>query len=48
VETTITPTTAEEKAQRRLELKAISTLMMCIPNEHQLKSNSIKEAKSLL
>ncbi|GJY25176.1 hypothetical protein Tco_0399902 [Tanacetum coccineum] len=48
VETTITPTTAEEKAQRMLELKARSTLLMDIPNEHQLKFNSIKYAKSLL
>ncbi|GJT94331.1 hypothetical protein Tco_1083176 [Tanacetum coccineum] len=48
VETTITLTTAEEKAQRRLELKERSTLLMCIPNEHQLKFNSIKDAKSLL
>ncbi|GJW27149.1 hypothetical protein Tco_0040960 [Tanacetum coccineum] len=48
VETTIALTTAEEKAQRRLELKARSTLLMGIPNEHQLKFNSIKDAKSLL
>ncbi|GJV18786.1 hypothetical protein Tco_1367806 [Tanacetum coccineum] len=48
VETTIAPTTAKEKAQRRLELKARSTLLMGITNEHQLKFNSIKEAKSLL
>ncbi|GJU79103.1 hypothetical protein Tco_1430571 [Tanacetum coccineum] len=48
VETTIAPTTAKEKAQRRLELKAKSTLLMGIPNEHQLKFNSIKDAKSLL
>nr|GEV05617.1 putative ribonuclease H-like domain-containing protein [Tanacetum cinerariifolium] len=41
VETTIAPATAEEKAQRRLEL-------MGIPNEYQLKFNSIKDAKSLL
>nr|GEY23796.1 hypothetical protein [Tanacetum cinerariifolium] len=47
VETTIAPTTAEEKAQRRLELKARSTLLMGIPNEYQLKFNSIKDAKSL-
>ncbi|GKE12195.1 hypothetical protein Tco_1415746, partial [Tanacetum coccineum] len=39
---------AEEKAQRRLEVKARSTLMMGIPNEHQLKFNSIKDAKKLL
>ncbi|GJX33642.1 retrovirus-related pol polyprotein from transposon TNT 1-94 [Tanacetum coccineum] len=30
------------------ELKARSTLLMGIPNEHQLKFNSIKDAKSLL
>ncbi|GJR48201.1 putative ribonuclease H-like domain-containing protein [Tanacetum coccineum] len=48
VETIIAPTTAEEKAQRRLELKAISTLLMGIPIEHQLKFNSIKDAKPLL
>ncbi|GKE09564.1 hypothetical protein Tco_1413115 [Tanacetum coccineum] len=30
------------------ELKARSTLLMSIPNEHQLKFNSIKDAKSLL
>ncbi|GKD34292.1 ribonuclease H-like domain-containing protein, partial [Tanacetum coccineum] len=48
LETTIAPATAEEKVQRRLELKARSTLLMGIPNEHQLKFNSIKDAKSLL
>ncbi|GKC92208.1 hypothetical protein Tco_1157650, partial [Tanacetum coccineum] len=41
-------TSAEEKAQSRLEVKARSTLMMGIPNEHQLKFNSIKDAKKLL
>ncbi|GJY27068.1 hypothetical protein Tco_0401794 [Tanacetum coccineum] len=48
VETIIAPTAAKEKAQRRLELKARSTLLMGIPNEHQLKFNSIKDAKSLV
>nr|GEV47584.1 putative ribonuclease H-like domain-containing protein [Tanacetum cinerariifolium] len=48
VKTTIAPATTEEKAQRRLELKARSTLLMRIPNEHQLKFNSIKDTKSLL
>nr|GEV48087.1 hypothetical protein [Tanacetum cinerariifolium] len=38
----------EDKAHRRLEVKARSTLMIGIPNEHQLKFNSIKDAKSLL
>ncbi|GJX82317.1 hypothetical protein Tco_0331798 [Tanacetum coccineum] len=43
---TVMPITfAEGKAQRRLEVKARSTLMMGIPNEHQLKFNSIKDAK---
>ncbi|GKD45755.1 hypothetical protein Tco_1270400 [Tanacetum coccineum] len=37
-----------EKAQMRLELKARSTLLMGIPNEHQLKFHSIKDANSLL
>nr|GEU66229.1 hypothetical protein [Tanacetum cinerariifolium] len=41
-------TSVEEKAQRRLEVKARSTLIMGIPNEHQLKFNSIKDAKQLL
>ncbi|GJT84215.1 hypothetical protein Tco_1058557 [Tanacetum coccineum] len=37
-----------DKATRRLEVKARSTLMMGIPNEHLLKFNSIKDAKLLL
>ncbi|GKF10264.1 hypothetical protein Tco_0048190 [Tanacetum coccineum] len=48
VEKVIPPTTAEEKAQKRLEVKARSTLMMGIPNEHHVKFNSIKDAKLLL
>nr|GEX90580.1 hypothetical protein [Tanacetum cinerariifolium] len=47
VETTIFPATAK-KGTKRLELKARSTLLMGIPNEHQLKFNSIKDVKSLL
>ncbi|GKF00601.1 hypothetical protein Tco_0027524 [Tanacetum coccineum] len=42
------PMLKPEKAQRRLELKAISTLLMGIPNEHKLKFNPNKDAKSLL
>nr|GEW09035.1 uncharacterized mitochondrial protein AtMg00810-like [Tanacetum cinerariifolium] len=42
VTATIAPSTAEEKAQRRLELKAGSTLLMGIPNENQLKFDFIK------
>ncbi|GJU98524.1 hypothetical protein Tco_1327795 [Tanacetum coccineum] len=48
VKTTIEPTTTKEKTQKRLELKARITLLMGIPNEHQLKFNSIKDVKSLL
>nr|GEY80539.1 ribonuclease H-like domain-containing protein [Tanacetum cinerariifolium] len=47
--TTLLPiTNAKEKAQRRLEVKARSTLMMGISNEHLLKFKSIKDAKKLL
>ncbi|GJR30040.1 ribonuclease H-like domain-containing protein [Tanacetum coccineum] len=48
VEKVIPSTIAKEKAQKRLEVKARSTLMMGIPNKHQLKFNSIKDAKLLL
>ncbi|GJZ60278.1 putative ribonuclease H-like domain-containing protein, partial [Tanacetum coccineum] len=41
-------TSTEDKAQKRLEVKDRSTLKMGIPNEHQLKFNSIKDAKLLL
>nr|GEX38466.1 putative reverse transcriptase domain-containing protein [Tanacetum cinerariifolium] len=42
------PTSIEEKAQRKAELKARSTLLMALPNEHQLKFNSYKDAKTLM
>nr|GEW77836.1 uncharacterized mitochondrial protein AtMg00810-like [Tanacetum cinerariifolium] len=48
IETVMPITFVEDKAQRRLEVKARSTLMMGIPNEHQLKFNSIKDAKQLM
>ncbi|GJW60679.1 hypothetical protein Tco_0110014 [Tanacetum coccineum] len=47
-DTVIPPTTVEEKAQRRADLKARSTLLMALPNEHQLKFNSYKDAKTLM
>ncbi|GJV85135.1 hypothetical protein Tco_1525033 [Tanacetum coccineum] len=47
-ETVIPPTSVEEMAQRRAELKARSTLLMALPNEHQLKFNSYKDAKTLI
>ncbi|GJR47434.1 ribonuclease H-like domain-containing protein [Tanacetum coccineum] len=47
-DTVIPPATFEEKTQRRAELKAINTLLMALPNEHQLKFNTYKDAKSLM
>ncbi|GJU28022.1 putative ribonuclease H-like domain-containing protein [Tanacetum coccineum] len=47
-ETVISPTSVEEKAQRRAELKARSTLLMALPNKHHLKFNSYKDAKTLM
>nr|GFA86806.1 hypothetical protein [Tanacetum cinerariifolium] len=47
-ETIIPPTSVEEKAQRRAELKVRSTLLMALPNEHQVKFKSYKDAKTLI
>nr|GEU91047.1 retrovirus-related Pol polyprotein from transposon TNT 1-94 [Tanacetum cinerariifolium] len=47
-ETVIPPISVKENAQRRAELKARSTLLMALPNEHQLKFNSYKDAKTLM
>nr|GEW77401.1 hypothetical protein [Tanacetum cinerariifolium] len=47
-ETVIPPTRVEEKTRRRTELTARSTLLMALPNEHQLKFNSYKDAKTLM
>ncbi|GJT17703.1 ribonuclease H-like domain-containing protein [Tanacetum coccineum] len=48
VEQTYPPTTAEEKLSRKNELKARGTLLMALPNEHQLKFNTYKCAKTLM
>nr|GFD59844.1 hypothetical protein [Tanacetum cinerariifolium] len=48
VEKAYPPTTAEEKLARKHELKARGTLLIALPNEHQLKFNSYKSAKSLM
>ncbi|GKD73207.1 hypothetical protein Tco_1331489, partial [Tanacetum coccineum] len=48
VEQTYPPTTAEEKLSRKNELMARGTLLMALPNEHQLKFNTYKNAKSLM
>nr|GEU55190.1 putative ribonuclease H-like domain-containing protein [Tanacetum cinerariifolium] len=43
----IAPTTAKQKLARKNELKARGTLHMALPNKHQLKFNSHKDAKTL-
>ncbi|GKB86364.1 ribonuclease H-like domain-containing protein, partial [Tanacetum coccineum] len=48
VETSVPPTTAEHKLARKNELKARGTLLMALPNEHQLKFNTYKSAKTLM
>ncbi|GKB98087.1 hypothetical protein Tco_0984224 [Tanacetum coccineum] len=48
VEQTYPPTTAEEKLARKNELKERGTLLMALPNEHQLKFNTYKCAKTLM
>nr|GEU82820.1 zinc finger, CCHC-type [Tanacetum cinerariifolium] len=48
VEQTYPLTTAKEKLARKNELKVRGTLLMALLNEHQLKFNSYKNAKSLI
>ncbi|GJV24211.1 putative ribonuclease H-like domain-containing protein [Tanacetum coccineum] len=48
VEQTYPPTTTEEKLARKNELKARGTLLMALPNEHQLNFNTYKCAKTLM
>nr|GEU37615.1 ribonuclease H-like domain-containing protein [Tanacetum cinerariifolium] len=43
----IPPTSVEEKAQRKAKLKAKSTLLMALPNEHQLNTNSTTRAVNI-
>ncbi|GJY44288.1 ribonuclease H-like domain-containing protein, partial [Tanacetum coccineum] len=42
------PTTAEEKKDKRNEMKARGTLLMALPNKDQLKFHSYKDAKLLM
>nr|GFB09596.1 ribonuclease H-like domain-containing protein [Tanacetum cinerariifolium] len=44
----VTPTTVEQKLARKNKLKARGTLLMALPDKHQLKFNSHKDAKSLM
>nr|GEY47122.1 putative ribonuclease H-like domain-containing protein [Tanacetum cinerariifolium] len=44
----VAPITIEQKLARKNELKERSTLLMALPDKHQLKFNSHKDAKSLM
>nr|GEU88156.1 putative ribonuclease H-like domain-containing protein [Tanacetum cinerariifolium] len=44
----VAPTTAEQGLARKNELKACGTLLMALPDKHQLKFNSHKDAKTLM
>nr|GEX49273.1 ribonuclease H-like domain-containing protein [Tanacetum cinerariifolium] len=44
----VAPTTVEQKLARKNELKAHGTLLMALPDKHQLMFNSQKDAKTLM
>nr|GEV75757.1 hypothetical protein [Tanacetum cinerariifolium] len=44
----VAPTTVEQKLAKNNELKARGTLLMALPDKHQLKFNIHKDAKSLI
>nr|GEX79801.1 putative reverse transcriptase domain-containing protein [Tanacetum cinerariifolium] len=44
----VTVLTAEQKLARKNELKACGSLLMALPDKHQLKFNSHKDAKTLM
>nr|GEZ01681.1 hypothetical protein [Tanacetum cinerariifolium] len=44
----VAPTTAEQRLARKNELKTRGTLLMALPDKHQLKLNSYKDAKTLI
>nr|GEY99200.1 uncharacterized mitochondrial protein AtMg00810-like [Tanacetum cinerariifolium] len=44
----VAPTTTEQRLARKNELKAHGTLLMALPDKHQLKFNSHKDAKTLM
>nr|GEW00234.1 retrotransposon protein, putative, unclassified [Tanacetum cinerariifolium] len=44
----VAPTTAEQMLARKNELKPRGTLLMALPDKHQLKFNSYKDAKTLI
>nr|GEU99049.1 hypothetical protein [Tanacetum cinerariifolium] len=44
----VAPTTAEQRLARKNELKAYGTLLMALPDKHQLKFNIHKDAKTMM
>nr|GEZ08434.1 ribonuclease H-like domain-containing protein [Tanacetum cinerariifolium] len=44
----VAPITAEQRLARKNKLKARGTLLMALPDKHQLKFNSHKDAKTLM
>nr|GEU57681.1 putative ribonuclease H-like domain-containing protein [Tanacetum cinerariifolium] len=44
----VAPTTVEQRLARKNELKSRGTLLMALPDKHQLKFNSHKDAKTLM
>nr|GEX12001.1 hypothetical protein [Tanacetum cinerariifolium] len=44
----VAPTTTEQRLARKNELKARGTLLMALPDKHQLKFNIHKDAKTLM
>nr|GEZ85023.1 hypothetical protein [Tanacetum cinerariifolium] len=44
----VAPTTAEQRWAKKNELKARGTLLMALPDKHQLKVNTHKDTKSLM
>nr|GEU92534.1 putative ribonuclease H-like domain-containing protein [Tanacetum cinerariifolium] len=44
----VAPTTTEQRLAKKNELKACGTLLMALPDKHQLKFNSYKDAKTLI
>nr|GEW53600.1 hypothetical protein [Tanacetum cinerariifolium] len=44
----VTPTTAEQRLARKNKLKARGTLLMALPDKHQLKFSIHKDAKTLI
>nr|GFA70617.1 hypothetical protein [Tanacetum cinerariifolium] len=44
----VAPTSTEQRLARKNELKACGTLLMALPDKHQLKFNSHEDAKTLM